>query len=79
MCRLLCCLLCWQRLLRGADHSFREILHGVFVCLIVCDIETSKLKGRRSAWGCCATGKQNKTKCIVSLEEVWRHVHNTKE
>jgi hypothetical protein len=49
--------LCRYRPLRGADHSSRGLLPGVFVCarLILCDIETSRVRRPRPDLGCCAT------------------------
>jgi hypothetical protein len=53
-----CCVLCRQQPLRRADHSCREALPGVWVCLIVCDLETSTMRRPRSEVGCCATGRK---------------------
>jgi hypothetical protein len=53
----LCCVVC------GFATSWslvqRSHIRCVFVCLIVCDLETSKIKRPRPEMGCCAT-EQNK-------------------
>ena len=48
-----CCVLCRQRHLLRADHSFR----GGLRCVIVCDLETSKTRRPCSALVCCARRK----------------------
>jgi len=55
-----CYRLCRQRSLRRADHSFREVLPGVCmcVCLSLCDIETSTMMRYGSDLGSCATRKK---------------------
>ena len=37
----ICSVLCRQRSLRRADHSSRGFLLSVFVCIELCDLETS--------------------------------------
>jgi len=49
-----CCVLCRQRSLRRADHSFRGV-NRACVCLIVSDLETSTVRGPRTDLGCCVT------------------------
>ena len=54
-----------QRSVRGADRSFRDVLPGVLVCLIVCDLETLTMRWPRTEMDCCATGKKERN------ERVW--------
>ena len=53
-----CCVLCRQRPLRRAEHSFRGVLPGVCVCVCVCDLETSRVRRSRPQLGCCARGEE---------------------
>jgi hypothetical protein len=53
--------------MRLADHSFRGVLPGVCVCLIVCDLETSKMRRPRPDLGCSATRR------IISTD-LWLHL-----
>jgi len=50
-----CCVLCRKRSLRRADHPSREILPGLCMCLIVCDVDTSTVKRPRRVVSCCAS------------------------
>ena len=55
-------LLCFVYLpLRPFDHTFGGVLSDVcvFVCLFVCDLETSKIRLPKSDLSCCATQKEN--------------------
>jgi len=52
----LLCLLCRKRPLRRADHSFRETLPFVCVCLNVCDLETSTPDGQSPVWAVVPVG-----------------------
>jgi hypothetical protein len=36
---------------RGADHSSRGVLPGIYVCLIVCDLESSTMRRPRPKFG----------------------------
>ena len=49
--------MCWQQPLRRPYLSFRGVLRGVCVCLILFDIETSTMRRPRPAKVWCATEK----------------------
>jgi hypothetical protein len=50
-------MLCRWWPLRQADHSYRGVL--LAVCIIVCDLETSKMRRPRRL-GCCAKEEEEK-------------------
>jgi len=60
------CLLCKQKPLQWADHSFTGILLSVCACL--CDLETSKMRQPRLQFGCCATGRPCKQLTSIRLK-----------
>jgi hypothetical protein len=57
---LLFCFFCSVRYrsLQRDGQAFIRVLQDVFVCLIVCDRETSKLRRPRTDLVCCATEKR---------------------
>jgi hypothetical protein len=55
------CLLCVVRPLRRADHSVRGVL-------IVCDLETSKMKRPRPELGCRATENKAVNRSLFTAE-----------
>jgi len=44
--------------LRQADHSLRGVLPFVCVCVIVCDLETSRMSGLGPSWNIASEGKK---------------------
>jgi len=40
-------------------HTFGGVLSDVWVCLIVCDLETSKIRLPKPDLICCTTEKEN--------------------
>jgi hypothetical protein len=55
-----CCVLCRWQPLRQTDHWFRGVLLGVWLRLIVCDLETLTTGRTRRDLGCRAEEKINK-------------------
>jgi len=69
----ICCVLCRQRLLRSALHSFRRVLLGVCVCVCVClivrELETSNIRrlGPILADFWTTENKWSKTSCLWDM------------
>ena len=67
-----CCVLCRQRPLQRADHSFGGVLLSVYVCVfgcvIVCDLETTKIMLPSPDLGYCAKENEKKiSRCLFNL------------
>jgi hypothetical protein len=65
------------RSLRRTDHPSRGVLPSA-VCLIDCDLETSKRRRPRPDLGCCATGKE-KLYLYVSHTAIIHHTPTHQE